>query len=55
MRRTASHKLISIGMLGTIDVVHTDGTNFWVVTDEGGFCGWTTFDEWTCVDAEARA
>ena len=46
VRRTAQHKRIPIGMLGTIDVVHKDGHDFWVCTDEGGFCGWTNFDAW---------
>lgn len=49
VRRTAAHKRIPIGILGTIDVVHDDGTNFWVCTDEGGFCGWTNFDQWAPV------
>jgi len=33
-------------MEGTIDVVDKNGHDFWVATDEGGFCGWTTFDQW---------
>jgi len=53
VRRTAPHKQISIGMLGTIDVVHDNGREFWVATDEGGFCGWTTFDAWTPVAKDA--
>jgi len=36
-------------MLGTIDVVHDNGHDFWVATDEGGFCGWTNFDQWAPV------
>ena len=55
VRRTAPHKLIPIGMLGTIDVVHKDGHEFWVATDEGGFCGWTNFDQWTLVEAGTAA
>ena len=53
VRRTAPHKQISIGMLGTIDVVHDNGREFWVATDEGGFCGRTTFDTWTPVAKDA--
>ena len=55
VHRTAAHKEIPIGMLGTIDVVHEDGQNFWVVTDSmpdcgaAGFCGWTNFDQWAPV------
>ena len=41
-------------MEGTIDVVHDDGRSFWVCTDEGGFCGWTSFDQWVPIAAEAR-
>lgn len=46
VRRTAPHAKIAVGMLGTIDVVHEDGRSFWVCTDEGGFNGWTSFDQW---------
>lgn len=46
VRRTAPHKQIPIRRLGTIDVVNNDGANFWVCTDEGGFCGWTNLDQW---------
>lgn len=53
VRRTAAHKRIAIGMLGTIDVVHKDGDDFWVATDEGGFCGWSTFEQWTPAAEEA--
>jgi len=52
VRRTATHPKFPIGMLGTIDVVHEDGCNFWVLTDEGGFCGWTTYEQWTPVGTE---
>lgn len=57
VRRTAPHKEIPIGMLGTIDVVHEDGQDFWVVTDGmpdcgAGFCGWTTFEQWMPVAKE---
>lgn len=52
--RTASHRQIPIGMRGVIDVVHEDGQNFWVATDEGGFCGWTSYESWAPV-AEAIA
>ena len=53
VRRTAAHKRIAIGMLGTIDVVHKDGDDFWVATDEGGFSGWTNFAQWDPVTKEA--
>lgn len=52
VRRTAPHKQISTGMLGTIDVVHDNGTDFWVVTDEGGFNGWTHYDQWSPINKE---
>lgn len=54
VRRSAEHPQIPVGMLGTIDVVHEDGLHFWVATDDGGVCGWTSFDEWT-PEKEARA
>lgn len=54
VRRAAPHRSIPAGMHGTIDVVHENGKDFWVVTDEGGFCGWTNFDQWTPV-SEVRA
>ena len=58
VRRTAAHPVIPLGMLGTIDVVHSNGRDFWVCTDGtpecgAGFNGWTTFDEWTPLGAEA--
>lgn len=53
VRRTAAHPEIPLGTLGTLDVVHQNGRDFWVVTDSGGFNGWTTFDAWTPVGAEA--
>ena len=46
LRRTVQRKQFSIGMLSTIDVVHKDRRDFWVATDEGGFCGWTNFEQW---------
>lgn len=52
VRRTAPHKRIPEGMLGTIDIVHDNGCDFWVATDEGGFCGWTTFDQWMPASTE---
>lgn len=60
VRRTASHKEIPIGMIGTIDVVHEDGEDFWVVTDGmpscgAGFCGWTSFEAWEPLEAEVAA
>ena len=53
VRRATSHRLIPIGMLGTIDVVHDNGHDFWVATDEGGFCGWTNFDQWAPVTGDS--
>jgi hypothetical protein len=55
VRRTVPHVRIPVGMLGTIDVVHDNGRDFWVVTDEGGFCGWSTFERWTPVGVETAA
>ena len=52
VRRIAEHWGIPIGMLGTIDVVHDNGHDFWVATHEGGFCGWTSFDQWAHTAAE---
>jgi hypothetical protein len=52
VRRTAPHREISIGMLGTIDVVHENGRDFWVATDEGGFNGWTDFASWQPVEQQ---
>lgn len=46
VRRTAPHPTIAIGVTGTIDIVHANGRDFWVATDEGGFCGWTSYDQW---------
>jgi hypothetical protein len=46
VRRTAPHRAFPIGMLGTIDVVHENGQDFWVMTDEGGCNGWTSFASW---------
>lgn len=46
VRRTVPHAKFAIGMLGTIDVVHKDGIDLWVTTDEGGFNGWTSYDQW---------
>lgn len=49
VRRMAPHEKIPIGSLGTIDGVHENDHDFWVATDEGGFCGWTSYDQWTPV------
>lgn len=49
VRRTVPHWAFPVGQLGTIDVVNANGRDFWVATDEGGFCGWTSFDQWTVV------
>lgn len=46
VRRVAPHRDIPAGQLGTIDVVNDNGKDFWVATDEGGFCGWTSFAQW---------
>ena len=49
VKRTAPHRAIPLGMLGTIDVVNENGADFWVLTDEGGFNGWTDFGSWEAV------
>lgn len=59
VRRTAQHPRIPIGMLGTIDVVHANGRDFWVATDGmpgcgPGFCGWTSFESWEPVKTTAN-
>ena len=54
VRRTAPHKRFPTGIFGTIDVVHANGIDFWVATDEGGCCGWTTFEQWVPIVVEAR-
>jgi hypothetical protein len=46
VRRKIPHPAIPVGTLGTIDVVHENGQDFWVVDDTGGFNGWTSFDAW---------
>lgn len=46
VRRTSPHPRIPLGLTGTIDVVHDNGSDFWVVTDDGGFNGWTSYDQW---------
>ena len=53
VRRTVPHSAFAVGMLGTIDVVHDNGHDFWVATDEGGFCGWTDFEQWVPVTQDA--
>jgi hypothetical protein len=52
VRRITAHREIAIGTLGTIDVVHKDGKDFWVADDTGGFCGWCCFEDahWEPVD-----
>ncbi len=52
VRSLAPHLKIPAGTLGTIDVVHENDHDFWVVTDEYGFCGWTSFDQWAPVTKE---
>jgi hypothetical protein len=53
VRRTTAHPAFPIGMLGTIDVVHENGEDFWVVTDAGGFNGWTSFASWQPIETHA--
>lgn len=48
----ARHPRIPLGMTGTIDVVHANDRDFWVVTDDGGFCGWTSYEKWTPVEMD---
>lgn len=40
------HPDVRPGTLGTIDVVHENGSDFWVATECGGFYGWTSFRSW---------
>jgi hypothetical protein len=47
VRRVLPHPEIPVGTLGTIDVVHENGQDFWVADDTGGFNGWTNFGAWT--------
>jgi hypothetical protein len=38
---------VPLGMTGVIDVIsNDDATNFWVLVDNGGFFGWTSFASW---------
>jgi len=43
------HPKVSLGCCGMIDLVGSDG-QFWVVTDDGGFFGWTSFQSWEPTD-----
>jgi hypothetical protein len=52
VRRTAQHPRIPVGMLGTIDIVHENGSDFWVLTEEGGFNGWVDFGSWESATTE---
>ncbi len=57
VRRTAPHKEIPIGMLGTIDCVHANEQDFWVLTDGmptcgAGWCFWTDFAAWEPIDKD---
>lgn len=53
VRRVAAHWGIPPGQLGTIDVVHDNGRDFWVAPDEGGFNGWTSYEHWTPIGKDA--
>jgi len=46
VRRITAHWGFPAGQLGTIDVVHENGQDFWVATDAGSFNGWTSYDQW---------
>lgn len=50
VRRLTAHWGFPVGQLGTIDVVHENGCDFWVATDAGGFNGWTSYAQWEPVD-----
>lgn len=52
VRRLTPHWDFPAGQLGTIDVVHENGRDFWVATDSGGFNGWTSFEAWGPVAEE---
>ena len=55
VKRLAEHWGFSAGQLGTIDVVHENGSDFWVATDAGGFNGWTSYAQWQPVAEEEPA
>jgi hypothetical protein len=40
------HPHVPLGMTGVIDVVNDEANVFWVLVDNGGFYGWTSFDSW---------
>ena len=40
------HPHVPLGMTGVIDVVNDEENAFWVLVDNGGFMGWTSFDAW---------
>ena len=40
------HPHVPLGMTGVIDVVNDEENAFWVLVDNGGFFGWTSFDAW---------
>jgi hypothetical protein len=46
VRRIAPHPQIAIGTMATIDIVYGDGIHFQVITDDGGFNGWSSFEQW---------
>lgn len=42
----SDHVNVPLGMTGVIDVVNAEENAFWVLVDNGGFFGWTSFDSW---------
>lgn len=41
---TGTHREVPRGLGGFIEFIRDD--QFWVLTDSGGFFGWTSFDSW---------
>lgn len=52
VRRLTPHPWVPVGQLGTIVVVHENGRDFWVFVDDGGFTGWTDYDQWEPIEKE---
>jgi hypothetical protein len=44
VRFTGTHQDVPRGLGGFIELIRTD--QFFVLTDSGGFFGWTSFDSW---------
>lgn len=43
----SDHRMVRPGTGGMIDQIARDGSQFFVLVDDGGFYGWTTFAAWT--------